>query len=226
MWLTGGAVVVGIALVAFLVFVNRPAESLALAPPTETKPPGVVDGRALGSASAPVTLDAWEDFQCPSCDIYSRAAEPRLVSDYVVGGRLRIVFHDFAFIGQESIDAAVAARAAGNQGAFWAYHDWLFANQNGENRGGFRRAVLVQIARDLGLDIARFEKDLDDPATTEAVKAETKSGLSVPVHGTPTLVVNGKVLDGFTWDVIAPAIDAALPPSASGSPSPSAPASP
>jgi protein-disulfide isomerase len=221
LWLTGGALLVGVALVAILIMLNQPKSSgLTLIPPGDPTPASIVDGRSLGPATAPVTLDAYEDFQCPSCGLYSRGMEPRLITDYVLGGRLRIVFHDFAFIGQESQDAAAAARAAGLQGAFWPYHDWLFANQNGENKGGFRREVLVEIARRVGLDVARFERDLDDPATATAVRAETATGDSVPVNGTPTLVVNGKVVQALDWATIAAAVDAAsgITPSPSATP--------
>ena len=136
--------------------------------------------------------------------------EPRLIREYVAAGRLRIVFRDYAFLGQESLDAAAAARAAGEQGAFWPYHDWLFANQAGENRGAFRREVLVEIARRVGLDVARFERDLDDPATAAAVAAERDAAASVPVNSTPTLVLNGQVIEGgLAWETLAVAIDAA-----------------
>jgi protein-disulfide isomerase len=219
-WLTGGALAAGLVLVVILFLATRPAQGLTLVPPGDPAPVGIADGRSLGSAGAPVTLDVYEDFQCPACALYSRATEPRLIREYVTGGRLRIVFHDFSFIGQESLAAATAARAAGAQDAFWPYHDWLFANQNGENRGGFRRDVLVEIARRVGLDVARFERDLNDPANAAAVRAETASASSVPVSSTPTLVVNGKVIESGVWGTIAAAIDAALPPA------PSAPVSP
>ncbi|MGZ4158725.1 MAG: DsbA family protein, partial [Bacteroidia bacterium] len=81
----------------------------------------------------------WEDFQCPACGNFTRQIEPTIVDRYVVPGSVRLTFHDDAFIGQESLDAASAARCAGDQGKFWPYHDWLFANQNGENEGQFSR---------------------------------------------------------------------------------------
>jgi len=220
-WLTGGAVMLGLAIVAVLVLANRPAEALALLPPGDPTPVELADGRALGRSDAPATLDVYEDYQCPGCAVYSTAMEPRLIREYVAPGRLRIVFRDFAFLGQESLDAAAAARAAGNQGAFWAYHDWLFANQSGENRGAFRREVLVEIARRIGLDVARFERDLDDPSTADAVSAERDSGSSVPVTSTPTLVLNGQVIEGgLAWETLAAAIDAATAPAPSASPAP------
>lgn len=220
-WLTGGALLLGLAVVAVMVLVNRPTQALSLVPPSDPTPVELADGRALGRSDAPATLDVWEDYQCPGCGLYSTAMEPRLIREYVAPGRLRIVFRDYAFLGQESLDAAAAGRAAGNQGAFWAYHDWLFANQSGENRGAFRREVLVEIARRIGLDVARFERDLDDPATAAAVAAERDAGSSVPVNSTPTLVLNGRVIEGgLAWETLAAAIDAATAPAPSGSPAP------
>ena len=220
-WLTSVAVLLGLAVVAVLVLVNRPAEALALLPPGDPTPVELADGRALGRSDAPATLDVYEDYQCPGCATYSNAMEPRLIREYVAAGRLRIVFRDYAFLGQESLDAAAAARAAGEQGAFWTYHDWLFANQAGENRGAFRREVLVEIARRVGLDVARFERDLDDPATAAAVAAERDAAASVPVNSTPTLVLNGQVIEGgLAWETLAVAIDAATAPAPSASPAP------
>ena len=149
--------------------------------PSEPTPTELADGRAIGSADAPATLEVWADFQCPSCGLFARAAEARLIRDYVADGQLRIVYRDFAFLGDESTDAAVAARAAEAQGQFWPYHDWLYANQAGENKGGFRREVLVGIAKELGLDVPAFEAALDDAAMAADVKDETDSGRAVPI---------------------------------------------
>jgi len=217
-WITAGALVVGLVLVAALVFVNQPSDSVALTPPSDPTPAELTDGRAIGPADAPATLEVWADFQCPGCGIFSRAAEARLVREYVADGRLRIVFRDYAFLGDESREAAVAARAAGAQGRFWPYHDWLFANQDGENQGGFRREVLVGIAREIGLDMAAFEAALDDDTLAAAVEAETTSGAEVPVTATPTLVLGDQVWTGVpAWEELAAAIEAAIA-QASGKP--------
>ena len=90
-------------------------------------------------------LDTWEDFQCPGCGNFSRSIEPVVIERYVAAGQLRLNFHDYAFIGQESVDAASAARCADKQGRFWDYQAWLFANQNGENKGWFTRDRLAAI---------------------------------------------------------------------------------
>src|SRR3989304_1703333 len=95
---------------------NRPAEAFALVPPGDPTPVELADGRALGRSDAPATLDVWEDYQCPGCAVYSTAMEPRLIREYVAPGRLRIVFRDFAFLGQESLDPAPRRRRRGGGG--------------------------------------------------------------------------------------------------------------
>jgi protein-disulfide isomerase len=219
-WITAAAVVAGIIFVAVLIFANGSSDSLALTPPSETTPTELADGRAIGAADAPATLEIWSDFQCPSCGLFARAAEARLIREYVADGRLRIVYRDFAFIGDESTEAAVAARAAEAQGKFWPYHDWLFANQAGENKGGFRREVLVGIAREIGLDVPAFEAALGDAALAEAVAGETTSGRAVPVRSTPTLVLGDEVIVGVpAWDELAAKVEAEIA-RAGGQPAP------
>lgn len=210
-WITAAALVAGIVLIAVLLFANRPSDSLALTPPSDPTPTEQADGRAVGAADALATLEVWADFQCPSCGLFSRSAEARLMREYVADGKLRIVFRDFAFIGDESTAAAVAARAADAQGQFWPYHDWLFANQDGENKGGFRREVLVGIAKEIGLDVPTFEAGLDDAALADAVKGETVSGRDVPIGSTPTLVIGDQVIVGVpAWEELAAAVEAEI----------------
>lgn len=219
LWITIGAVAIGVVLLAVLVLMNRPAAEIALTPPSEATAVELADGRAMGAADAPATLHIWADFQCPGCGLLATSAEARLIREVVPDGQLRIEFHDYAFLGEESTQAAIAARAAGRQDAFWPYHDWLFANQRGENRGAFRPEVLEEIARRLGLDVERFRADMADAALADEVRAETAAGTDVPVTATPTLVIGEKVFTGVpAWDELKAAIDAEIA-RASGGPS-------
>ncbi len=136
--------------------------TVSLNPPAADIPAGAVrDGRTLGAATAKVSLESWEDFQCPACGNYSEAIEPTIIQRYVVTGKIRYTFHDFAFIGQESLDAASAARCAGQQDKFWDYHGWLYANQNGENKGWFSTDRLTAIADRIGLDRSAWQACYD-----------------------------------------------------------------
>lgn len=220
-WITAAAVVAGIVFLVILIFANRPSDSLALIPPSDPAPTELADGRTLGSPDAPATMEVWADFQCPGCGIFARAAGARIIRDYVATGQLRLVFRDYAFLGDESTEAAIAARAAEAQGRFWPYHDWLFANQSGENRGAFRREVLVGIAREIGLDVPAFEAALGDSALADAVAAETRSGSTVPVTSTPTLVIGDEVVKGVpAWEELSAKIEAEIARASGEQPAP------
>ena len=226
-----GALLLGGSLVAFG-GVGRPAPS-----PSPTPPPNIANGPSLGSAAAPVTIEVWADYQCPYCRLETIVFGGSMERTYVLPGLARIVYRDFAFLGQESTDAAVAARCAGRQdpGAYWRYHDLLFASQQGENQGAFSRANLLSLAGIAALDATSFSACLDDPAVAKAVADETAQGRAAGVVSTPTLRVSGpggtKILAGLSssWSTIRDAIAAVSTAAPAGSPgpgaSPSAPAS-
>jgi len=96
--------------------------------PETARPAGpeiAVDGKVMGRPDAPVTIEIWSDFQCPFCALFTHAEEPELVRGPVAAGEVRLVYRDYAFLGQESIDAAVAASCAADQDAFWLFHDFV-----------------------------------------------------------------------------------------------------
>ncbi len=190
------------------------SSALGLTAPTTPIPASIPrDGRTLGSPDAKVVLDLWEDFQCPFCGTFTGTIEPTIVERYVQPGRLRISFHDFSFIGRESEDAASAARCADQQGKFWDYESWVYANQNGENQGWFSRDRLAGIAGRIGLDPTAWSSCYDGSAQRAAVTAETQVGQAAGVSSTPTLFLAGTLvpLSSFkTWDDLYAAIDAAI----------------
>jgi len=164
--------------------------------PTPTDLADSTNARALGSADAPVTIEVWSDFQCPACGFFARQVEPDLIAEYVKDGTVRLVYRDFAFIDGgkptgESQQAAAAARCAGEQGKFWPFHDYLFENQDGENKGAFSRDVLDQIGTAIGLAATAFASCMDGDAQEQAIVAETAQGGQAGVSSTPTLAING-----------------------------------
>jgi protein-disulfide isomerase len=200
-----------VAVIVFIMFFAPPAGA-DLREPTVSTPVGLADGQALGAADAPVTLEVYSDFQCPACGVLARSLEPLLISEYVTPGDVRLVYRDFAFLGQESIDAAVGARCAARENRFWQYHDYLFANQSGENRGAFSAGQLSAIAATIGLDMEAYGACVADPAERQAVlDARTAAG-SVPINSTPTLViVDGQTFVGVPdYSELRAALDAAL----------------
>jgi len=150
----------------------------------------------LGDPNAPVTIIEFADFQCPYCGRFANETFAQINENYIATGQVRLGYQHFAFLGQESVWAAEAAECAGDQHAFWPYHDYLFTHQSGENQGAFTKEHLKQFAADLSLDTAAFNSCLDSGQYTATVTAETQAVQQLGVRSTPTFVVNGRPVIG------------------------------
>jgi protein-disulfide isomerase len=207
--LAGGLAVVVIA----VVFGARPGSSApaGAAITVAHAPAGLASsGFVLGRADAPVTIDLYEDFQCPVCATWGKSVFPSLVTNELAAGTVKIAFHDMAFLGPESIAAAKAAQAAQQQGRFWDMWATLYANQGRENSGAFSQDRLMAMATQLGLDTARFQTDMASAATQAAVDAGRTTGSAAGITSTPTLVIAGQAYVGVRpYSEIAAAIAAA-----------------
>jgi protein-disulfide isomerase len=148
------------------------------------------DGARLGSADATVVVEYWADYQCPFCSKFATEVIPQL-TDLIADGTVALVHRDYAFIGPESTDAAVAVRCAIGEGRYWQMHDAVYAAQSGENQGAFARARLAQIAASVGLDGTAFAACMDDHAIRVAVLDDTAAGVRTGIVSTPTVDVNG-----------------------------------
>ncbi|MGZ6267693.1 MAG: DsbA family protein [Candidatus Limnocylindrales bacterium] len=234
--------VIGIVVIGVLLFLSSqksapPVLADPIAPqPSVATPSGIpTSGRTMGNADAKVTIDMWEDFQCTGCYAFTNGVEPQLVTNYVATGKAKVNYHDFIIIDAngdtESFDSANAAMCANDQGKFWPYHDWLFANQYAERSGAFTKDRLKAIAHAMGgLDNAKFDSCVDGGSHDSDVTAEQKT---VPSNAnqTPWVVINGTAVTSPDYATIAAALDTALgvspspsvgaSPSASASPSPS-----
>jgi len=114
-------------------------------------------------------------------------------------------------LGEESQWAAEAAECAGDQDAYWEYHDYLFEHQNGENQGAFVKDNLKQFAKDMDLDTKAFNSCLDSGKYTQLVKDQTNVAQMMGVQSTPTFVINGTGLVGAqSFETFQQKIDAIL----------------
>ena len=210
--LTIGAVVLGVVVIGILAFVRQDAPSTeGINQPVSRTTYSLTNGRAIGPANAPVTVEVWSDYQCPFCQRFATTWEPALTDKYAANGQVRVIYRDYAFIGDESVKAAIAARAAELQGNYWQYHDYLFANQNGENKGWFSESRLQGIAQAVGLDVAAFNTARGDPQIRQSVLAETAQGRSLGITGTPTIAIDGQLRTDLTsYDKLEAAVEAAL----------------
>jgi len=192
-------------------------------PPILT-PLELADGFALGSADAPVTVEVWEDFQCPFCQRFTFEIEPQIVERYVESGDVRLVFRNLAFLGDESHWAAVASSLAADQNKFWPLHDYLFANLQGENVGSYSLDRILTMAEAAGLDMDEFKAGLRLDNARERfaqIEAEARRDAgALGINATPTVTVDGVPLQAPDFETVAGAIDVALSKAAPAEESP------
>ena len=166
-------------------------------PQNGSAPPPVSPAMTLGPPGAPVTIVQFGDYQCTSCAAFARDCQPALIRRYVQAGVIRLVWRDFPCTDGQSFRAAVAARAAGMQGKFWAFHDYLLTCQpSGQPPGLLTDAYLKSVAKRIGLDMAAFKRDLASPALAAAVQADSTFGRQSGVPRTPAFLINGRPLVG------------------------------
>ena len=115
---------------------------------------------------------------------------------YIEDGTLRLEWRDFPYLGEESRRAAVAARAAQEQGKFWEYHDLLYENQGSKNAGAFSDESLIGFAREAGLDVERFESSFKGGKYEDIVEQVFREAQDAGIQGTPTFLINGRILVG------------------------------
>jgi protein-disulfide isomerase len=155
----------------------------------------------VGPSNAAVTLLEYGDYECPYCGRAHREVKQAIRT---MGDDVRFAFRHFplAQIHPHAYGAALAAEAAGAQGAFWPMHDVMFEHQD-------RLATrdLVSYAKALGLDVGRFVDDLEQRRYEPKVREDFMSGVRSGVNGTPTFFINGVRHNG-PWD--APSLVAAL----------------
>jgi protein-disulfide isomerase len=176
------------------------------APAAPTAPVKIDLGGApvKGPKSAPVTVVAFSDFQCPFC---SRAVPTLKEIEDKYPGKVRIAFKHLPldFHNNAKI-AAEASMAANEQGKFWEYHDKLFQNQQ-----QLDRPSLEKYAQELGLNMGKFKAALDSGKFKKQVEDDARLAGQVGASGTPTFYVNGKQLVGAQpFSAFQPLIDEAL----------------
>lgn len=169
-----------------------PARTVAEA--ARVRPTDHVKGATTDPA---VVLIEYADFQCPGCAVFADLMD-RLVTEYP--NHVQLVYRHFPLnaIHPHAQKAAEAAEAAGAQGAFWPYHRALFARQR--DLAGVSaeqaRAVLLQLAAEVGLDAERFAAELDGGQYAETVRKFEQEAVALGLPGTPSLIVNGEPVVG------------------------------
>ena len=157
-----------------------------------------------GKTSAPVTVVMFSDFQCSVCAA-THPILPRVLAEY--GDKIRFVVRDFPIqeLHKDAFLAAQAANAAAAQGKFFEFTEILYQNQD-----ALDRASLSRYAADAGLNVARFELDLQNGKFADEVRRDMADGKNYGVTGTPTIFVNGVKVRALSAKAFRGAIERAL----------------
>ena len=159
----------------------------------------LIGGRAtLGNAKAKLVVAEFTDFECPFCKKFSLTTFPEFKQRYVDTGKVQYVVRDFPLgFHAQAQAAAVAARCAGQQNAFWPMRQKLF-----ENQAKLGRDLYLSVAAELKLDSGKFKSCLDNPAMADAVGQDVAYGNRVGVQATPTFLI-GRIESGQVKDMKA-----------------------
>lgn len=136
---------------------------------------------------------------------------PAIEEEFVSTGQVRVQVRPVAIAGGESNLAAEGAECANDQGRFWDFHDTLYANQRGENKGAFSRENLKRFAEALELDTAAFDSCLDSGKYAAKVRDDTEAARQMGITSVPTIFVNGRAVS-WELETLLSAIREALGP--------------
>jgi protein-disulfide isomerase len=157
-----------------------------------------------GNEKAKLAVVEFSDFQCPYCRRVGPTLE-QIQREY--GDQVRIVFKHLPLpMHQNAPDAHAAAEAAHQQGKFWEMHDLIFADQQSMSPAKYQ-----EYARQLGLDMARFERDVASEEVKQRIAADAAEAARLGVSGTPAFYVNGRFVNGAQpYEVFKQLIDQEL----------------
>ena len=160
---------------------------------------------SIGPEDAPITIVEFSDYQCPYCKRWHQEVYQPLLNAYP--GQIRLVYRHLPLtsIHPDAFPAAEASMCAGEQNAYWQYHDKLFG---GSTLG---TDVYIQYAQDLGLDMDMFESCINDHKYQSEVQADSDFAVNLGVRSTPTFFINGLAIVGAQpLDIFKQVIDKEL----------------
>jgi protein-disulfide isomerase len=164
---------------------QSPAARPPAAPAVPAAPQSIDGAQSIGSASAPLAMVIYSDFQCPYCATFTRETWPAIKKDFVDTGRLLVVFRHLPLpMHPEATGAAIAATCASQQGKFWELHDRLFQNQ-----GQLSAATERALASEAGVDLATFDACVQQQPGAAGIARDVASAQALGLNSTPTFLI-------------------------------------
>ena len=171
----------------------------------------------VGDANAPVVMAYWFDYQCPYCKENEVNTISQVVKEYVVTGKLRIVYKDFAFLGQDSYTLGEVARAVWevNPQKFADWHHAMFVDQGKEGSGWATTAEIQKVTTSVlsASETTRVMQLAKQKATTyqAAMDSDKNEAVAIGVQGTPAMLVGTQMIGGaLPYAQVKAAIDSEL----------------
>ncbi len=206
------AIVVAGALIAGAVyFSNSRSGNLGTAPnaPTQQQPQAqaadiskvkVAGHPFIGDPNAPITIAYWYDYQCPFCRKTEQEVMPQLISDYIKAGKVKLVYKDFQFLGEDSQTAGLAEHAVWevSPDKFYQWHKAMYDKQDNENSGWGNKADILALIKSLGIDSAKVDELMTSKAVEyqKVMDADKAEGGAFGVSGTPSFIIGKQLLVG------------------------------
>lgn len=163
-----------------------------------------------GNPDAKVTIIEYSDYECPFCGKFFSESYGQLKTDYIDTGKINFVFKDFPLgFHPEAIPSAAAAncvlRDLGYE-KYFEYHDTLFSNQQSLGTSNYKKWAL-----ELGMDSDNYDSCIVDEEILSEIDADLAEGSQLGVSGTPSFLINGKLVVGAQpYSVIKAEIESAL----------------
>lgn len=168
----------------------------------------------VGDPAAPVTLVEFVDFKCPHCMAFAAQVLLPLEEAYVKTGKVKVAVINFPFIGPDSRTAAIASEVVYQMDpeAFWPFVKALFARQGSTSEIWATQELLTQLATSVSdkIDADAFRAALNDRRYAEEIDVDLGIVRKLGVRGTPTVYINGELVDDFSYANIKRIIDAKL----------------
>ena len=167
----------------------------------------------LGSEDAPVTIIEFGDYQCPFCKRWNENTKPLIELNYINTGKAKMVFVDMAIIGPDSKDVHAGSYCAQEQGLYWQYHDYIYANQGHENDGWANTQNIKKLMLSLeGIDTDLFNKCIGSKKYEGRVNDNYIEASRTGANSTPSFLIIGPndinaIQGAQPYDVFAKAIE-------------------
>jgi len=143
----------------------------------------------LGNPNAKITIVEFGDYQCTFCYKFHDETMDKIYEKYVENGEINFVYKDFPLNGAASILASEASYCAQNQDKFWEYHNMLYDNWAGENTGWITNNVLLEFAKESGLNLDQFNSCMNNSIFYQKVIENEQFAKKINIDATPSFLI-------------------------------------